>query len=208
MVKTIAAAGVGDGDDDGSTTAVRQTAITTSGGGSETREASLDSRELGHFLQIFFFSRCCTIVRTECARFGPLSVHPVTNGGLPTALGRFGLRFPPEFHHVIKNKLRRIDMIDLAASWCTQLRACASRCVPRMPTKVHSTSCGQRRDMTTRPCAQFHLPIVENGHGVVRESDPYEICCRPYPEARCALARVPRAASTVCHPCVLALIGC
>jgi len=174
VVETITAAGDGDGDDDGSTTAVRPTAITTSGGGSATREASLDSRELGHFLQIFFVSRRCTIVRTECARFGPLRVHPVTNRGLPNALGRFGLLFPPEFHHVIKKKLGRIDLIDLAACLCTQMRACASRCVPRMPTKVHSTSCGQRRDMTTRPCAQFYLSTVENGHGVVRVSDPYE----------------------------------
>jgi len=150
VVETITAAGDGDGDDAGSTKSVRPTAITTSGGGSATREASLDSRELGHFLQIFFVLRRCTIVTTECARFGPLRVHPVTNGGLPNASGRFELLFPPEFHHVIKNKLGRINLIDLAACWCTQLRACASRCVPRMPTKAHSTSCGQRRDMKTR----------------------------------------------------------
>jgi len=109
----MTSAGDGDGDDDGSTMAVRPLAIETSGGGSATREASLDSRELGHFLQILFVSRRCTIERTECAKFGPLRVHPVTNGCLPNALGRFGILFPPELHHFIK--LRSIDLIDLAA---------------------------------------------------------------------------------------------
>jgi len=133
VVETTAAAGDGDGDDDGSTTAARPTAIEASGGGSATREASLYSHDLGHFLQIFLVSRRFTIERTERAMFGPLRVHPVTNKGLPNALGRFGLLFPTEFHHFIKSKLRSIDVIDLAASWCTQLRTCASRCVPRMP---------------------------------------------------------------------------